>query len=239
MSETTQCIPELPVPESLPALSPDSVARLARLTREYARLSQGQAGLSSLLGGAFLLLVALVEMGGHGWHFTWIGALAPLPLPVVLGTTLLPFLWLGARRGLRRWATERFGLVEELENPSSAASRKESLRRALGRFILPGMMLLGVVLILAEPLSARFVRAGLVILLALGMHFTFPRLRGRMERFVAILLFFGSAFLLSGIQMAVGDTLASFPLVGTAAMYLGFRDHLAFRRVKRELEGMA
>jgi len=224
---------------SLPALEPDDVARLARLTRGYAHLSSSQAGLSSLLGGAFLLLVALLEGAGHHWHFTWIGALSPLPLPVVLGATLLPFLWLGARQGLRRWATERFGLVEELENPSSAASRKESLRRVVGRFVLPGMMLLGVVLILAEPLSARFVRVGLVIGLALGMHFTFPRMRGRMERFVAILLFIGPALLLSGIQMAVGDTLLSYPLVGIVAVGLGFRDHLAFRHVKRELEGMA
>lgn len=111
MSQTTHLSLDLPVPEPMAALAPDAVALLARLTRNYARLSQGQAGLSSLLGGGFLLLVALVELAGHNWHFTWIGAMSPLPLPAAIAMALLPFLWLGARKGLHHWTTERFGLV--------------------------------------------------------------------------------------------------------------------------------
>jgi len=239
MPQASPLSSDLPAPPPLPALSPEVVARLARLTRDYAELSMGRAGLSSLLGGVFLLLVALVEVAGHNWHFTWLGALSPLPLPAALGAALLPFLWLGARKRLHHWATERFGLVEALEDPASAPSRRERLRATVGRFILPGLMLLGLFPILAAPMSHRFVRASLVVALALVLHLTFPRVKGRMERFVAILLFFGPALLLSGIQMAAGDTLLAYPLAGSVAIALGCRDHLAFRRVKRELAALA
>jgi len=236
MTQTLSISPDTNAPEALPALTPDSVAQLTRLTRDYARLSQGQAGLSILLGGVVLLLVALVEMAGHGWHFTWIGALSPLPLSVALAVTLLPFLWLGARRALSHWATKRFGLVEPEQAPlSPAKARKARLQAVMGRFVIPGLMLLGLVPIFLEPLPARYLRADLLIALVLVLHLTFPRLKGRADRIVALLLFMAPAFLLSGIQMAAGDTLLAYPLIGTIAVVMGLREHLAFRRVSQEL----
>ena len=70
------------------------------------------------------------------------------------------------------------------------------------------------------------------------MHLAFPRLGGRLERFSAILLLLAPGLLLSGIQMAAGDTLLAYPLGGTCALVLGLRDHLAFRRVRRELDAL-
>ena len=238
MPQTTQPSIDLPVPEPFAALAPDTVTHLARLTRDYARLSESQAGLSHLLGGAFLWMVALMEVTGHRWHFTWIGALSPLPLVAAIGAAALPFLWLVARQGLHIWATARFGLVESLEMPITATSRKERIRAFAGRFVLPGMILLGLAPILDEPLSVPFVRASLVVILALTLHFIFPRMKRRMDRLMTVLLFVGPALLLSGIQMAAGDTLLAYPLIGSAAIVLGIRDHFAFRKVKHELEAM-
>lgn len=222
---------------SLPALTLESVAQLARLTRDYARLSEGQAGFSSLLGGAFLLLMALVEAIGHGLHFTWLGARSPLPLLAAFGAALLAFAWLSARIGMRRWATHRFGLVEPaLEPASPALVRRERFRLLMGRYVIPGSMLLGLIPILNGPLSSRLIRAGLLIALALVFHIAFPYLKGRLERGMAVLLFIAPTLLVAGIQMGAGDTFLAYPLIGLSAMVIGLRDHLAFRRVRWELE---
>lgn len=235
--------PALPIDPSLipsPALEPNAIDRLARLTRDYARLSEGQAGLSSVLGGAFLLLVALVEVAGHGWRFTWIGALAPLPSGVALTLAILPFLWLGARAGLRRWTSRRFGLVEPVPSPLNPSQlRAARIRTLVGRWVLPGVLLGGLIPVWMGPLPVPLLRSLLLVALAATLPWVFPGLKGRLERFVAILLFIGAALLLSGIQMAVGDTLLAYPLAGTAALAVGIRDHRAFLRVRRELEGLA
>ena len=230
MNPPGACLPDLPAsPHAAADLAPDVVARLARLTRDYATLSQGQAGWSGLLGGGFLLLAAGVELGGHGWRFSWLGAWSPMPLGAGLAVASLPLLWLGARRWLHVWATERFGRVEmEPQAPER--------RQAVGRYLLPGLMLLGLVPILARPMPAWFLRAPALVALLLGLHLAWPRMKGRMERLVAILLFVAPCFLLAGIQMAAGDTLLAYPVVGLVAIARGLRDHAAYRKVKRELE---
>jgi hypothetical protein len=223
----------------LPALAPEAVAQLGRLTRDYARLSEGQAGFSSLLGGAFLLLMALVEAIGHGWRVAWLGARSPLPLLAAFGVALLAFAWLAARIGMRRWATHRFGLVEPALKPSSPGlARRERFRILMGRYVIPGGMLLGLIPILNGPLSSRFTRADLLIALALAFHIAFPYLKGRLERGLAVLLFIAPTCLIAGIQMGAGDTFLAYPLIGVTAMALGLRDHLAFRKVRRELEAI-
>jgi hypothetical protein len=237
MTQADSNSPDISVQTILPALAPESVAQLARLTRDYARLSEGQAGFSSLLGGVFLLLMALVETIGHGWRFTWLGARSPLPLAAAFCVTLLAFAWLAARVGMRRWAMNRFGLVEPaLESSSPGLARRERFRMLMGRFVIPGGMMLGLIPILCEPLSSRFIRVGLLLVLALAFHVAFPHLKGRMERGMAVLLFVAPTLLLAGIQMGAGDTFLAYPLMGGAAMVLGLRDHLAFRKVQRELE---
>jgi hypothetical protein len=221
----------------LPALAPEAVTQLARLTRDYARLSEGQAGFSSLLGGAFLVLMALVEMIGHGWHFIWLGARSPLPLVAAVGVALLSFAWLAARIGMRGWATHRFGLVEPALDPSSPGlARRERFRILMGRYVIPGGMLLGLIPILNGPLSYRLIRAGLLIALALAFHIAFPYLKGRLERAIAVLLFITPTLLVAGIQMGAGDTFLAYPLIGVSTMVMGLRDHLAFRKVRRELD---
>lgn len=230
-------LPNEPSEPSLqPALSPDTVARLAQLTRDYARLSAGQAGLSGVLGGAFLLAVALMEVAGHEWRFTWLGALSPLPLPAALTVALLPFLWLGARQALRCWTTAHFGLVEPTPTPPNPPQVfRERIRVAVGRLVFPGLVVLGLVPIWANSMSAPWLRTMLLLTLATTLSWCFTPLKSRLERLVALLLFFGAAMVLAGIQMATGDTLLAYPVIGAVALGLGCRDHLAFRRIKREL----
>ncbi len=239
MIQTASISHDRSIPASPSALPPEAVNQLAHLTRDYARLSKGHAGLSAILGGIFLLLVALVEAAGHGWRFTWMGGFSPLPLPAALGVAGLPLLWLGARAGLHRWATERFGLVEPLpEPPSPAQVRKERIRAALGGYVIPGILLADLLPTWIEPLASPFLRSAFLLALALALHRSFPRLSGRMDRFAAILLFIAGGLLLSGIQMAAGDAFLAYPLGGIVAIALGFRDHRAFRSVKRELAAL-
>ena len=80
-----------------------------------------------------------------------------------------------------------------------------------------------------------------MLALAAGLAAAWPRLlhRGRLERLLGLLLFFGPALLVSGLQMAALDALVAFPLAGAATVVLGLREHLAYRRVARELRSNA
>jgi len=218
------------------ALSPDYAGKLGRLTREYARLTARCAGLPSLLGGGFLLLVALLEGVGHGRDFRLLGGFAPLPLRWAVLVATLPALWFWARHELGRWACARLGLVEEV--PAASDRLRERLRLGVGRFLLPMLCLAGLIPLLKHPMSAKPLRVILLILLALGLHWAFPHLKQRFDRLVCILLTLAPAFLLSGLQMAAGDTLVAYPLIGIAAIFLGYKDFAGFRRVRRELTAL-
>jgi hypothetical protein len=219
--------------DALP-LQPEQLARLQELTREYARLTRRGAGLGKVLGGGFLLLLAGIEIFGHGARPSFWVVLAPLPLGPVLATAALPFLWLGAREALGRWWERRFGAVEAAAEPPGPRDR---LRRVAGGVLFPVLMLLGLVPLLARPSPQGWLRAALVLALALALAAIWGRLRGmgRVERMTCILLFFGPSLLLSGLRMPAGDTLLAFPLVGLAAIVSGLREHAAFLRLGREL----
>lgn len=215
------------LPNTLP--TPDDLLRLQALTRDYARLTRSGAGLGKVLGGAFLFGIAALECFGHGFRFTLAGALAPLPLAPVAAACALPFLWLAARTWLARWWYRRHGTVETTV-PAPARARWAGV-------LLPGLMLLGLAPVLAWPVPPRGLRSVFLALLALGLALAWPRIlrQGRMERMLAILLFLGPALLVSGIQMAAADTFLAFPVVGALAVVFGLREHLAYRRLAREL----
>jgi hypothetical protein len=220
----------------VPSLAPEHLDRLRELTRDYARLSKEGAGLGKVLGGGFLLLLAAIEFFGHGGRVTFLGAFAPLPLRSVLITVPLPFLWLGAREGLGRWWEARFGAVEAAAEPPG---RWQRVRQVVARCLVPGLMLVGLVPLLASAQPLAWVRAALVVALASSLAALGGRLQrmGRLERMTCVALFLGPAFLLCGIQMAVEDTLLAFPALGFAAVVIGLREHAAFLRLRRDLAG--
>lgn len=219
-----------------PALDPTALARLERLTRDYARLSTDQAGLAGVLGGCLLLLAGGISAAAHGWRLSWAGAFTSTSVGTGLVLAGLPCLWLGARAGLGRWVTARFGIVAPLR-PSEPLTRKDRMRAVVGRFVFPVLMLAGAGLAATFRLPGLGLRLPVVVTLALGLHVLFPRLSGKLERMTAILLCLAPTLALSGIQMAAGDSLLAYPLIGCVSLGLGLRDHLAFRRVGRELEG--
>lgn len=208
----------------------DHLLRLQALTRDYARLTQTGAGLGKVLGGVFLLALVAVELAGHPM-LVLLGAFAPLPAGTAVAMALLPFLWLGAREVLGRWWYQRHGVVVE------SAGAPLGGRLAAARVLLPCLILLGLVPVLRQTLPLKGLRAALVVALAAGLAWAWPRImhRGRLERVLGILLFLGPALLGSGVQLAAGDALFAFPLVGAVAVVLGVREHLAFRRLEREL----
>ena len=221
---------------STPPFPPDHLQRLQSLTRDYARLSQNGAGLGKVLGGWFVCLLVGVDLVGHWGHLTWVGAVAPLPGAAVLPLGLLPFLWLGARVGLARWWYQRHGAVAPVAAP---LSRSRALRMRILRWVLPVFLLLGLVPIFTANLPWQGRRAAVVVALAAGVILAWPRFMGpnRLERMMGVCLFIGAAILVSGIQMAVEDTLLAFPLIGLAAIVMGLREHLAFLRLERDLAG--
>jgi hypothetical protein len=105
------------------------------------------------------------------------------------------------------------------------------------RLVLPAFMLLGLVPILTAGLPWMGVRAAVVVGMAMGVGLAWPLFMGRskLERMMGFCLFLGPALLISGIQMAAGDTLLAFPLIGASAMVAGVKEHMAFRRLEREL----
>ncbi len=214
-------------------ISPDQLARMQWLTQEYARLSSNHAGMSALLGGAFLMLTALVEATGHQWRFSW-GRFVPLPLWAGLTVACLPFAWLLARKPLHAWATHRFGLVEPPPTPAPLGL-KARVQRVVFNFVFPGAFALGIVLVWTQPLPHQVLRSLLLTGLGATLFVMGPRFKTKLDRVTAILLFMGGFFILSGVQMATLDSFLAYPLVGVIALTVGIKDHLAFKKVQREL----
>lgn len=223
--------------QTIPALGPEQALRLERLTREYARYARRSAGLGSVLGGIFAYLILAVDLLGHQGRLTIFGAYAPLPLKPVLLLTLLPFLWLGARAGLRIWWYQRYGLVEEA--PAEQADPRERRRRIALIVVFPMVLVAALTTIFMSEVALKPLRAVVFLLLMGATIFALKSLlHGRMERVLGVLLFLCPALLVTGIQMAALDSLVALPIVGTLAVGLGLKEHLAFRRLERQLRAL-
>jgi hypothetical protein len=220
--------------QTLPALAPDQTHRLERLTREYARYARHAAGLGSVLGGCFAYLILAVDLLGHHGRISILGAYAPLPMKPVLLLTLLPFLWLAARYGLRIWWYQRFGLVEAV--PDQAVNPGEWRRRLALMVVFPLVATAALTTIYLSEVPSKPLRTAAFLLLMGATVFALRSLlHGRLERILGTLLFLCPALLVTGLQMAALDSLVALPLVGTFAIILGLKEHLAFRRLERQL----
>jgi MFS family permease len=221
--------------QTTPALDPQHLAKLQHLTREYSRFNRASAGLGSVLGGVFAFLILAAELAGHGWRITLIGAFAPLPFSRALPLAGLPFLWLGCVIALRAWWYQRHGIVEAETLPDP---RERFRRRALA-VVAPVVSTAVLLTIFLNGGPMKFLRAGLFLLLQGAFLFSVLKvLEGRLERVLGALLFIAPALILAGIQMAALDSLAALPIVGALAVLFGLREHLAFRRVERELAAL-
>ena len=219
--------------QSFPALKLEQTLLLEQLTRDYARYAHRCAGLGSALGGIFAFLILAVDLLGHH-GLSILGAYAPLPIRPVLLLTLLPFLWLAARHGLRVWWYQRFGLVEEA--PSETVDPRERRRRLALIVVFPLVSAAALTTIYLSKVPSKPLRAIVFLLLIGAVVFALRSLlHGRLERVLGVLLFLCPALLVTGIQMAAMDSLVALPLVGTFAIVLGLKEHLAFRRLERQL----
>jgi len=216
-------------------LDPKHLEQLQRLTREYARYARDCAGLGTALGGLFLLLVVAADLLGRGWRLTWIGAFAPLPLARALPLVALPFLWLTLRHLLRRAWYQRHGAVE----PEEPAVRLPKAKRVTLAIVLPLVGAACLAALFSHPGPARGLRAGITVLLLAALPIAQRGLlHARLERMLGALLFVGPAIIVSGIQMAVEDSLLAMLAVGLAALVLGLREHLAYRHLERRLAAL-
>jgi len=220
--------------QPLPALKPEQTLLLEKLTCDYARYAHRCAGLGSVLGGVFAFLILAVDLLGHHGRLTILGAYAPLPMTPVLLLTILPFLWLAARHGLRVWWYQRFGLVEEV--PADSVEPQERRRRLALIVVFPLVSAAALTTIYLNEVLLKPLRATVFLLLIGAAIFALRSLLlGRLDRALGVLLFLCPALLVTGIQMAAMDSLAALPLVGTFAIVLGLKEHLAFRRLERQL----
>lgn len=218
--------------QTTPALTPQYLEDLQRLTQEYARYSRSGAGLGSALGGLFAYLILAVDLIGHGGRITFLGAYAPLPLKAVLALAFLPFLWLGALAALKAWWYQRHGAVEA-PPAVDPRDRRRKIALAIAAPVLSTVLMLA---IFHNAAPMQWLRAGLCAVLMGALAILIPRLlQGRMERMLGALLFLCPALLLAGIQMAAGDSLLALPVVGTLAIVLGVKEHLAYRRLEKRM----
>jgi MFS family permease len=217
-----------------PALPSEHAARLAELTRAYARFDRACGGLATVLGGLFALALFAVDLARHGWSWSGLDAFGPRPAPISFLLVLLPFLWLTCRLALGRLWYQRFGRVTTGAGPDPRERARARRLKHLGPVL--GLLPLG--LLAVRPGAQTGVRAGLVVLLAAGLAFGLPRVaHGRLERALGVLLFLLPACFLAGLQNGLGSNAI---LLGAAlaAVLQGLREHVAWRRLTQELRSV-
>lgn len=197
--------------------------RLAELTRRYARYSHSAGGLASVVGGC-LALAAYV-----------IGALAP-PDGVAgrVALAAAPFAWIGAKEALQRLYYQPLGRVQE--------RRTDSERRwHLGFTLFTAAVSVAIVGFIVFRLLSRGLPTGVASMLGyLAMVAVLPVLvwffmRTPLEFIVGTFLVCQAALMLGGTSYGLGEQPQA-PLAAVVLVGLGVKQHLDFRRLRRELD---
>lgn len=196
--------------------------RLARLTRGYARYSKSAGGLASVLGGG-LALVAYV-----------MGALAPPEgLWGRLALASAPFVWIGVKEALRRRYYQPLGRVEE---PKTDYER----RWHPGLTLFTAAVSLAIVVVVAWESIVRggglppAGMLGYLAIIALMPVLVWYFMRTPVEFIVGVFLVCHAALMLGGNSYALWEQPQA-PIAAVVLVGLGIKQHLEFRRLRREL----
>lgn len=201
---------------------PPSHERLARLTRRYARYSRSAGGLASVLGGG-LALVAYV-----------VGGLAPPEgIPGRAALALAPFVWIAAKEVLRRRLYQTLGRVGERWDRKD---RRLHVGFTAFTTVVSAVVIIGV----GWPTAAGGGAAptatwGYVALVAAMPVLVWFFMRTPLEYVVGVFLVCQAALMLAGSHYELWEQPQA-PLAALALVVLGVRQHLEFRRLRRELD---
>jgi hypothetical protein len=197
----------------------ERLVRLATLTRTYSRYSRSAGGLGTLLGGVFCLLS----------YFG--GALLPLTpfLRVILA--LLPLVWIAAKESLRLGLYQAQGGVrEELDRSQQRWHLGLTVFLAIGSVLIIGCVLF--YRHAALPYVAWIYLAYVVALPVLTWYFLWSIPECAVGGFLlcqAAVAAAGLTYPLIGFQLWA-------PVMAVFAILVGWREHRAFRTLRRELE---
>lgn len=196
----------------------ERLARLATLTRAYSRYSRSAGGLGTLLGGVFCLLS----------YFG--GALLPITPLLRVVLALLPLVWIATKESLRLGLYQAQGGVREELDQS-----QQRWHIGLTAFLAIGSVLIvGCVLFYRHtplPSVAWIYLAYVVALPVIGWYF----LWSIPEFVVGGFLVCQAAIAAVGLTYPLGSQLQA-PLMAVLAILVGWREHRAFRTLRRELE---
>ncbi len=213
---------------------PRPADELEALTRAYARYSRSAGGLGSVLGGT----LCLVSYFG--------GALLPLTPPVRAALIIMPLAWLGAKAWLTRHYYQRFGRVEEQENPNERLTHRWCLiTTILVAAIITAVDVTGVFRH-TGTLSAGLV--GYLLMLWLLPLATWRWMRSAMDFIVGVFLICqaalacgGQSYPMIGLTHSAGKMTASFlvvtfPLLALVMIVVGIAEHRRFQAIRSRLE---
>lgn len=201
----------------------DRVARLADLTRRYARYSRTAGGLGSVLGGALVLATYLV------------GALvSPSGLLSRLALAATPILWIVAKEVLRSRYYQQLGRVTE---PRTTSERRWHLAFTLFTAAV-SLAILGVILWTSRSVPRRLLEPAVLGYLAYiaAMPLLVWRFMPTPLEFIAgVFLVAQAALALVGVHYQLGDQLQA-PIAALVLIVLGLRQHREFLALHRELQ---
>lgn len=196
--------------------------RLGELTRRYARYSVSAGGLASVLGGLLALVAYLLGAFAPPENLLGRGALA-----------LTPFVWIAAKEALRRGYYQRLGRVVEARTPSE---RRWHLGftafTALVSASIVGVMLWLRIFGGAAPFAWGTV--GYLALVAVMPVLVWFFMKTPLEFIVGVFLVCQAALMLVGRSYSLWQQPQA-PIAAVALMVVGMKQHLEFRRLRRDL----
>lgn len=213
-----------------------SADELEALTRAYSRYSRSAGGLGSVLGGILCLIAYFV------------GALLPLTPAVRIALIAMPFVWFAAKSWLTRHYYQRFGRVEEQENPNERLVHRWSLiATILVAAIITAVDVTGIFRH-TGTLSAGLV--GYLLMLWLLPLAAWRWMRSALDFIIGVFLICQAALacvdqaypmigLAHGAEAAKLSLIAvMFPLVALVMIGAGIAEHRRFHAIRARLEAL-
>ncbi len=206
--------------DTTPEALSDRLTKLSTLTRAYSRYSRSAGGLGTLLGGGLCLLSYLG------------GALLPLTPALRITLALLPAVWIAAKEWLRHVLYQPAGRLRE-------APDRTQHRWHVG---LTAFLAIASAAILCTALfyGRAPLRPGVAIYMAYVLALPFVAwyfLWSIPELVVGIFLLCQAALAAAGLTYPLGSQLQA-PAMAIVALLLGWREHRAFRALRRELAAL-
>ncbi len=198
--------------------------RLAELSARYARYSRSAGGLSTVFGGALMFAV-----------FT-VAAFVELAPASRIALALAPLLWLAVKEGLRRCYYQRAGMAMQKPSPSE---RRQHFWWTIYLAVISAVVAVTLIYrVVSQGDGLPLAKIGYLVMVVAMPLVAWRWFWSASDFIVGVLLFCQAAVVLGGSQypplwlLYVG--LCTVLVVGA-----GWREHLDYLRLRRDLDGEA